>query len=254
MSFNISAKTPTDVLPSIAVVLSQKNSSGAQGQLHWQVIDNLPPVVIRRSLLACGWRHLYCCSALAARGIFESTLACGTVLHQRKIVAIGTRSELKALAPLAGTIVVGFRGVKWQALQPELGKVAVSDEIRAVPRVGFARERQATAKRCIVTRAARNSSSTRVPNGATDDRRRPIGRCLLGNYSARHREGIVLMSKVWTIARRELGWQFWNTTEKGSRGPKRRKVEAWLDQLAKELKDLPAASGTERFNLNQMAR
>ena len=31
-------------------------------------------------------------------------------------------------------------------------------------------------------------------------------------------------------------------------------VEAWLDQLAKELKDLPAAIGTEGSNLNQMAR
>ena len=83
-------------------------------------------------------------------------------------MAIGTPSELKALAPLAGTIVVGFRGVKWQALQPELGKVALSGEIRASPRVGFARERQATAKRRIVTRVAGNSSSTQVANVATD--------------------------------------------------------------------------------------
>jgi len=96
-------------------------------------------------------------------------------LHEGEVVAIGTPSELKALAPLAGTIVVGFRGVKWQALQPELGKVALSGEIRASPRVGFARERQATAKRRIVTRVAGNSSSTQLANGATDDRRRPIG-------------------------------------------------------------------------------
>ena len=77
-------------------------------------------------------------------------------------MAIGTPSGLKALAPLAGTIVVGFRGVKWQALQPELGKVALSGEIRASPRVGFARELQATAKRRIVTRVAGNSSSTQL--------------------------------------------------------------------------------------------
>jgi hypothetical protein len=61
------------------------------------------------------------------------------------------------------------------------------------------------------------------------------------------------MSKVWTIVRRELGGSsgidgqsFAGTEPKG--------VEAWLDQLAKELKDLPAAIGTEGSNLNQMAR
>jgi len=55
------------------------------------------------------------------------------------------------------------------------------------------------------------------------------------------------MSKVWTIARRELGGSsgidgqsFAGTEPKG--------VEEWLDQLAKELKDLPAASGTEGSN------
>jgi len=90
-------------------------------------------------------------------------------LHEGKVVAIGTPSGLKALAPLAGTIVVGFRGVKWQALQPELDKVALSGEIRASPRVGFARELQATAKRRIVTRVAGNSSSTQLADGATDD-------------------------------------------------------------------------------------
>ena len=50
------------------------------------------------------------------------------------------------------------------------------------------------------------------------------------------------MSKVWTIAR----WAaVLESTDKASRGPKPNGVEAWLDQLAKELKDLPAAIGTE---------
>jgi hypothetical protein len=61
------------------------------------------------------------------------------------------------------------------------------------------------------------------------------------------------MSKVWTIARREPrvrsgieGQSFAGTEPKG--------VEGWLDQLAKEPKDLLAAIGTEGSNLNQMAR
>ena len=53
------------------------------------------------------------------------------------------------------------------------------------------------------------------------------------------------MSKVWTIAR----WAaVLESTDKASRGPKPNGVEAWLDQLAKELKDPPAASGTEGSN------
>ena len=75
MSFNISAKTPTDVLPSIAVVLSQKNSSGAQGQLHCQMIDKLPLVVVQRSPLSGRRRRLYSRDALAARSFFLVKLA-----------------------------------------------------------------------------------------------------------------------------------------------------------------------------------
>jgi hypothetical protein len=55
------------------------------------------------------------------------------------------------------------------------------------------------------------------------------------------------MSKVWTITRSEPdgnsgidGQSFGGTEAKG--------VEAWLDQLAKELKDPPAANGTEGSN------
>ena len=81
-------------------------------------------------------------------------------------MAIGTPSGLKALAPLAGTIVVGFRGVKWQASNLTLAKLGGSSGID--------------------------------------------------------------------------GQSFAGTEPKG--------VEAWLDQLAKELKDLPAAIGTEGSN------
>jgi hypothetical protein len=109
-------------------------------------------------------------AALSRREVFSSQLChVARCLHEGKVVAIGTRSGLKALAPLAGTIVVRFPGVKWQALQPELGKVALSGEIRASPRVGFAREGLATAKRRIVTRVAGNSSSTQLADEATDD-------------------------------------------------------------------------------------
>src|SRR5258705_8615402 len=53
----------------------------------------------------------------------EAACTKAIIIDQGKIVAIGTPAELKARAPLAGTIVVGLRGVTWQALQPELAKM-----------------------------------------------------------------------------------------------------------------------------------
>jgi ABC-2 type transport system ATP-binding protein len=53
----------------------------------------------------------------------EAACTKAIIIDQGKIVAIGTPAELKARAPLAGTIVVGLRGVTWQALQPELAKL-----------------------------------------------------------------------------------------------------------------------------------
>jgi ABC-2 type transport system ATP-binding protein len=53
----------------------------------------------------------------------EAACTKAIIIDQGKIVAMGTPAELKARAPLAGTIVVGLRGVTWQALQPELAKL-----------------------------------------------------------------------------------------------------------------------------------
>src|SRR5262249_38926936 len=53
----------------------------------------------------------------------EAACTKAIIIDQGKIVATGTPAELKARAPLAGTIVVGLRGVTWQTLQPELAKL-----------------------------------------------------------------------------------------------------------------------------------
>jgi len=53
----------------------------------------------------------------------EAACTKAIIIDQGKIVASGTPAELKARAPLAGTIVIGLRGVTWQTLQPELAKL-----------------------------------------------------------------------------------------------------------------------------------
>jgi ABC-2 type transport system ATP-binding protein len=53
----------------------------------------------------------------------EAACTNAIIIDQGKIVASGTPAELKARAPLAGTIVVGLRGITWQTLQPELAKL-----------------------------------------------------------------------------------------------------------------------------------
>ena len=53
----------------------------------------------------------------------EAACTKAIIIDQGKIVAVGTPAELKARAPLAGTIVVGLRGITWQALQPELTRL-----------------------------------------------------------------------------------------------------------------------------------
>src|SRR6516165_1616097 len=53
----------------------------------------------------------------------EAACTKAIIIDQGKIVAAGTPAELKARAPLAGTIVVGLRGVTSQTLQPELAKL-----------------------------------------------------------------------------------------------------------------------------------
>jgi ABC-2 type transport system ATP-binding protein len=49
----------------------------------------------------------------------EAACTRAIIIDRGKIVANGTPDELKARAPLAGTIVVGLKGVTWQAIQPE---------------------------------------------------------------------------------------------------------------------------------------
>jgi ABC-2 type transport system ATP-binding protein len=53
----------------------------------------------------------------------EAACTRAIIIDQGKIVAEGTPAELKARAPLAGTIVVGLRGVAWQTLEPALAKL-----------------------------------------------------------------------------------------------------------------------------------
>jgi ABC-2 type transport system ATP-binding protein len=53
----------------------------------------------------------------------EAACTRAIIIDQGKIVAEGTPAELKARAPLAGTIVVGLRGVAWRTLEPALAKL-----------------------------------------------------------------------------------------------------------------------------------
>jgi ABC-2 type transport system ATP-binding protein len=50
----------------------------------------------------------------------EAACTRAIIIDRGKIVANGTPDELKARAPLAGTIVVGIRGTPWGTIQPEL--------------------------------------------------------------------------------------------------------------------------------------
>jgi gliding motility-associated transport system ATP-binding protein len=53
----------------------------------------------------------------------EAACTKAIIIDQGKIVAVGTPAELKARAPLAGTIIVGLRGVAWQTLEPALARL-----------------------------------------------------------------------------------------------------------------------------------
>ncbi len=50
----------------------------------------------------------------------EAACTRAIIIDRGKIVANGRPDELKARAPLAGTIVIGLKGVSWHAIQPEL--------------------------------------------------------------------------------------------------------------------------------------
>jgi ABC-2 type transport system ATP-binding protein len=53
----------------------------------------------------------------------EAACTRAIIIDQGKIVANGTPEELKARAPLAGTIVVAIRAITWPALETELRKL-----------------------------------------------------------------------------------------------------------------------------------
>src|SRR6201996_9457881 len=53
----------------------------------------------------------------------EAACTRAIIIDRGKIVANGTPDELKARAPLAGTIVVGLRGITWKAIQPGLAEL-----------------------------------------------------------------------------------------------------------------------------------
>jgi ABC-2 type transport system ATP-binding protein len=50
----------------------------------------------------------------------EAACTRAIIIDRGRIVANGTPAELKARAPLAGTIVIGLKGISWQTIQPEL--------------------------------------------------------------------------------------------------------------------------------------
>jgi ABC-2 type transport system ATP-binding protein len=50
----------------------------------------------------------------------EAACTRAIIIDRGKIVANGTPNELKARAPLAGTILIGLKGITWRAIEPEL--------------------------------------------------------------------------------------------------------------------------------------
>jgi ABC-2 type transport system ATP-binding protein len=53
----------------------------------------------------------------------EAACTRAIIIDGGKIVANGTPDELKARAPFAGSIIVGLRGISWQSVSTELGKL-----------------------------------------------------------------------------------------------------------------------------------
>jgi ABC-2 type transport system ATP-binding protein len=66
----------------------------------------------------------------------ESACTRAIIIDRGRIVANGTPDELKARAPLAGTIIVALRGITWQAVEAELGKLRFLEKSELISESG----------------------------------------------------------------------------------------------------------------------
>ena len=66
----------------------------------------------------------------------ESACTRAIIIDRGRIVANGTPDELKARAPLAGTIIVALRGITWQAVETELGKLRFLEKSELISESG----------------------------------------------------------------------------------------------------------------------
>ena len=65
----------------------------------------------------------------------EAACTRAIIIDQGKIVANGTPDELKARAPLAGTIILVIRATTWQAVENELGKLRFLEKSELISRI-----------------------------------------------------------------------------------------------------------------------
>ena len=67
----------------------------------------------------------------------EAACTRAIIIDQGKIVANGTPDELKARAPLAGTIILVIRATTWQAVENELGKLRFLEKSELISESDF---------------------------------------------------------------------------------------------------------------------
>ncbi len=67
----------------------------------------------------------------------EAACTRAIIIDQGKIVANGTPEELKARAPLAGTIILVLRATTWQAVENELGKLRFLEKSELLSEADF---------------------------------------------------------------------------------------------------------------------
>src|SRR5260370_41153567 len=66
----------------------------------------------------------------------ESACTRAIIIDRGRIVANGTPDELKARAPLAGTIIVALRGTTWQAAETEIGQLRFLEKSELISESG----------------------------------------------------------------------------------------------------------------------
>ena len=60
----------------------------------------------------------------------EAACTRAIIIDRGKIVANGTPNELKARAPLAGTILIGLKGITWRAIETRARRSSLSWKVR----------------------------------------------------------------------------------------------------------------------------